>query len=63
MTGHRRYVNCILPPHLLRRLLDSRNAEIRHAALNTLLSTARLRGERTVMAAFAVAPGSARRSI
>ncbi|MGE0260304.1 MAG: M4 family metallopeptidase [Alphaproteobacteria bacterium] len=63
MAGHRRHVNCILPPHLLRRLLDSRNAEIRHAALNTLLSTARLRGERALMASFAAAPGGARRTI
>ncbi len=63
MIGQRRYVNCILPPHLLRRLLDSRNTEIRHAALNTLISTARLRGERAVIGAFAVASGSARRTI
>jgi Zn-dependent metalloprotease len=63
MTGHRRYVNCIIPPHLLHRLLESGNTEIRHAALNTLLSTARLRGERAVMAAFAVATGSARRTV
>ena len=63
MAGYRRYVNCILPPHLLRRLLDSGNAEIRHAALNTLLSTSRLRGERALMASFAAAPGGARRTI
>jgi Zn-dependent metalloprotease len=63
MTGHRRCVNCIIPPHLLRRLLDSSNTEIRHAALNTLISTARLRGERAVMATFAGATGNARRTI
>jgi Zn-dependent metalloprotease len=63
MTGHRRYVNCIVPPHLLRRLLESNNTQIRHAALNTLLATARLRGERTIMAAFAATPGNARRTI
>jgi len=63
MTDHRRCVNCIVPPHLLRRLLDSSNTEIRHAALNTLISTARLRGERAVMAAFATVTGNARRTI
>src|SRR5215210_6241853 len=63
MTGQRRCVNCIIPPHLLRRLLESSNTEIRHAALNTLVSTARLRGERAVMSVFATATANGRRTI
>ena len=60
-----RCANCIMPPHILRRLLDSKNAKIRQAALNTLLGTARLRGERSVRAAtFApLAPTNGRRTI
>ena len=47
-----RCLNCILPPHILRKLLDSKNAKLRQSALNTLLGTARLRGERSVRAAL-----------
>ena len=39
-------VNCIVPPYLLRQLLESRNAEYRRIALETLLTTAQLRAER-----------------
>ena len=53
----------IVPPHLLKHLLESGNSEVRRAALNTLLSTARLRGERAVVAALAVGTGNARRTI
>jgi hypothetical protein len=55
MTGICRCVNCITPPHMLRKLLESADSEIRESALNTLVSTARLRGERTVLAGFAAA--------
>lgn len=56
---------CITPPHVLRRLLESSNREIREAALNTLLATALLRGERTVRAAagFLAVPAHGRRTI
>jgi len=40
---------------MLRKLLESADSEIRESALNTLVSTARLRGERTVLAGFATA--------
>lgn len=63
MTGHRRCVNCIVPPHLLKHLLESGKSDIRRAALSTLLSTARLRGERTVIAPLASGTGGARRTI
>ena len=39
-------VNCIVPPYILRRLLDSPNAEYRRIALETLLATVHLRAER-----------------
>jgi Zn-dependent metalloprotease len=58
-------INCITPPHMLKRLLESDNKEIRQAALDTLLATARLRGERDARMAFAAlsAPGNGRRTI
>jgi Zn-dependent metalloprotease len=64
MIRPRRCVNCITPPHLLKKLLESKERDVREAALNTLLSTARLRGERSVRAATFVAPsGAGRRTI
>ncbi|MFF5537159.1 M4 family metallopeptidase [Streptomyces cinerochromogenes] len=60
-----RHVNCIIPPHLLDKLLDSDDSEIRKAALDTLLTTTRLRGERSVRASFAgaAAAGNGRRTV
>ena len=66
MTSALRLLNCITPPHVLRKLLESDELDIREAALSTLLSNARLRGERAVRASFtgAVAsPTSGRRTI
>ena len=64
MTRVCRCLNCIVPPHLLKKLLESNNIQLRRAALDTLLSTAKLRGERSVQVAFAsAATGSSRRSI
>jgi Zn-dependent metalloprotease len=66
MTSDLRLLNCITPPYLLRKLLESDELDIREAALSTLLSNARLRGERAVRASFtgAVAsPTSGRRTI
>jgi Zn-dependent metalloprotease len=59
-------LNCITPPYILRRLVDSDDEEIRRAALSTLVSTAQLRGEREIRASFAglgAAPAGGRRSI
>jgi Zn-dependent metalloprotease len=57
-------LNCITPPHLLKKLLESKDRDIREAAYNTLLATARLRGERSVRAlTFAGAPAAGRRTI
>jgi Zn-dependent metalloprotease len=60
-----RCLNCITPPHLLQKLLESKDKDIRQAALNTLMSTARLRGERAVRATagFLAAPSIGRRTI
>jgi Zn-dependent metalloprotease len=59
-------VNCILPPHILRRLLENKNEELRRLALETLLATARLRAERDIVATFGFIPsmaGGKRRTI
>ncbi|GAA3503841.1 M4 family metallopeptidase [Streptomyces prasinosporus] len=60
-----RPIDCIIPPHLLDRLLRSEDDDVRRAALDTLLTTARLRGERTVRASFAgvASPGNGRRTV
>jgi len=64
MSQSCRCLNCITPPYLLKQLLESKDRNIRDAALNTLLTTARLRGERSVWAAtFSGAPGAAQRTI
>ncbi|MGV9558846.1 M4 family metallopeptidase [Streptomyces sp. NPDC003522] len=64
MTSERR-VHCAIPPYILEDLLESDDREVRQAALNTLLTTARLRGERTALAAFpgAATPGNGRRTV
>ncbi len=59
-------LHCIIPPHLLEKLLSSDDSEVRQVALDTMLTTARLRGERAVRASFAGAaatPGNARRTV
>lgn len=59
-------INCITPPYILNRLLDSDNVAIRQAALNTLVSTAQLRGQRQVRALISgalAAPGGGRRGV
>src|SRR5690349_19246166 len=63
--GTCRCLNCIMPPHILRRLLENSDPKIRESAFNTLMATARLRGERSVRAAtFAtIAPTNGRRTI
>ncbi|MEU2060857.1 M4 family metallopeptidase [Streptomyces sp. NPDC013455] len=60
-----RTVNCIIPPHLLDKLLESDDSDVRQAALDTMLTTTRLRGERSVRAAIAgaAALGNSRRTI
>src|SRR5689334_5306965 len=59
------HLHCIIPPHLLEKLLSSDDSEVRQVALNTMLTTARLRGERGIRASLAGAaatPGNGRRT-
>ena len=66
MVGHSRScICCIIPPHLLKKLMESKDGAIRNAALNTMLANARLRGERSVraMAGFLATPAAGRRTI
>ncbi len=57
--------NCITPPYLLEKLMESDDREIREAALHTIISTARLQGERSVVAMMGIshAMGNGRRTI
>lgn len=66
MTRAFRPLNCITPPYILQKLLDSADGDIREAAMSTLLANAQLRGERSVRASFVglvTAPASGRRTI
>jgi Zn-dependent metalloprotease len=65
LRGRCHCLNCITPPHLLRKLLESKDKDIREMAMNTLLASTRLRGERTARAAFfsAAASANGRRTI
>jgi Zn-dependent metalloprotease len=54
-TNQCRCINCITPPHILKKLLENPDNRIRDAALRTLLSTSRLRGERAVRGLLAPA--------
>jgi Zn-dependent metalloprotease len=65
LTPHCRCLNCIMPPHILRKLLESKDKNVREAALNTLLASTRLRGQRMTRAAFfsAAASANSRRTI
>ena len=65
-TNHCRCINCITPPHILKKLLENSDGRIRDAALRTLLATSRLRGERNIrglMASAAAASTHGRRTI
>jgi len=65
-SKHCRCINCITPPHLLRKLLENSDGRIREAALQTLLTTSRLRGERNVrglVASAALASSHGRRTV
>jgi Zn-dependent metalloprotease len=65
MYRRARTLNCITPPYLLERLSESSDAAIRQAAVSTLVSTARLRGERSVRAGLVgtTAGASGRRTV
>jgi Zn-dependent metalloprotease len=58
-------LHCIVPPQILNRLLQHKNPQVRAAALNTLLQTAKLRGQRSVLSQTftALSAGGMHRSI
>ena len=65
-SNHCRCINCITPPHILKKLLENSDSRIRDAALRTLLTTSRLRGERTIrglLASAALVSSQGRRTI
>jgi Zn-dependent metalloprotease len=49
MTRYRMPVHCIIPPHMLRALSESKDRRVREAALRTMMSSARIRGQREIM--------------
>jgi len=44
-----RCIQCIVPPHILRHMLKSRNPRVRESAMRTLLTTTHLRAERLLL--------------
>jgi Zn-dependent metalloprotease len=57
-------LNCITPPHILKKLAESDDKNIRRAALKTLMASSQMRGTRSARAGLvAAAPGNARRTI
>lgn len=61
-----RGLNCIMPPHLLDRLVQSDDPTVRDAAIRTLVASAEMRGERSVVPAISAAlatPAQGRRTI
>jgi len=65
MAKAHRCLNCIMPPHIMDKLLDHKDEQVRDAALSTLINTARLRGERSVRSLMGSvsAPAGGRRTI
>jgi Zn-dependent metalloprotease len=51
MCKHRKAINCIVPPHILKKMVESDNQRVREAALRTLVASASIRGQREVVGA------------
>src|SRR5262245_53242792 len=49
MDHHRCSVNCIVPPHILVKLLESKDRKLREIALHTLLSSTQIRAKRDLL--------------
>src|SRR5262245_20670643 len=47
--AHRCTVNCIVPPHILLKLLESKDRKLREVALNTLLASTQIRAKRDIL--------------
>jgi Zn-dependent metalloprotease len=61
----RRPFECIVPPHILERLLESKDRHVREAALKTLLTSTQIRTQRSLVGALpgGTAAGEKRRTI
>ena len=51
---HRCPVSCIVPPHILHKLLESKDRKLRELALSTLLASTRIRAQRNVLSLLPV---------
>jgi Zn-dependent metalloprotease len=68
MCNKRKPYHCIVPPHVLRAMAESKDKRVRDAALRTLVASAHVRGQREITgrvraALLSAAPGKKRRSI
>lgn len=68
MCKQRKPYHCIVPPHMLRAMAESKDERARDSALRTLLASARVRGQREIAgpvraALLSVMPGQKRRAI
>lgn len=54
-----RPMHCIVPPHILRKLLENKDPNVRKIALDTLIATAQFRAERKLMQLAGLAPSIA----
>jgi Zn-dependent metalloprotease len=60
-----RAVHCIVPPHILRKLLDNKDRKLREIALHTLLASTQIRAQRDILSLLPnpLAAGEKRRTI
>jgi Zinc metalloprotease (elastase) len=68
MCQQQKPYNCIVPPHILRAMAESKDKQVRDAALRTMMASSRIRGQREIVgrvraAMLAPAPGKKSRSI
>jgi Zn-dependent metalloprotease len=54
MISHRDPVQCIIPPHMTRKLAESKDPSVRARALQSLAMSSRIRGRRDVLSAIAI---------
>src|SRR5947209_7974720 len=54
MYSHRNPVHCIVPPHLARKLAESKDPAVRARALQSLALSARIRGHRDILSMIAL---------
>jgi len=49
MCQHRSSINCIIPPHMLKAMVESNDRRVRESALRTIVASARVRGQREII--------------